>query len=447
MFTKKIFRRFISNLIVLTIVLLPFVGFADVREITATGEYNMGESETLLVAKERVTYIAMQNAVEQAGVYLESYTQVINSSLAKDEIKMIASGIIEVSDKKFDRKISETGGDYVKVTITCKVNTDKVQSMMGKLQDKSQADTLRKIQADYASAMQEITALKQQLTQSPSAVEKKQVEAAIAQNEQKFTAVQWYEKGINTADTFYQISVFRKATELNPQYAEAYVKLAEAYKAQAQDELALEAINKAISLNPADGKALVTRGMVYSLLNRKDLAERDWQAGISLCRQTINTNPNDIDAYINLYLAYSIQGNKDLALSVSNEVVKANPQSAAAYRFRGSSYSFLPQYKRAIENYSQAIKLDPYYFMAYSDRGYAYKLDGKLEAAKQDFTKCIELDPQQVNSYFELAEIQVKLGQKEEAIHNYKLYLQYAHPSDPLIPRVKENIKNLGGML
>ena len=74
----------------LSALLFPCSAYAEVRTITAVGEYTMGEAETPLIAKERADQQAMRAASEQAGVYLESLTEVKNMKLTKDEI-MVSS--------------------------------------------------------------------------------------------------------------------------------------------------------------------------------------------------------------------------------------------------------------------------------------------------------------------------------------------------------------------
>ena len=75
-------RRFLSLTCALVcgmlIALLPIAASAEPHAITATGEYTMGEAETLLVARERALEDAKRNAAEQVGVYVTSSSTVRN---------------------------------------------------------------------------------------------------------------------------------------------------------------------------------------------------------------------------------------------------------------------------------------------------------------------------------------------------------------------------------
>ena len=56
----------------------------------------MSEFETLDVAKQRAKQKATRNAQEQAGVYVSSYTKVINLQVQDDEIIAITNGILKI---------------------------------------------------------------------------------------------------------------------------------------------------------------------------------------------------------------------------------------------------------------------------------------------------------------------------------------------------------------
>ena len=113
---------------------------AETKTITATGDYTMGEGETMLIAKERAVTVAMRNAVEQAGVYLESLSQIKNLQLTKDEVTVVGAGAIEILDKQFDEPKFQSGSAYFHVTITARVNIDSIDSLRSRLRDKSSMD-------------------------------------------------------------------------------------------------------------------------------------------------------------------------------------------------------------------------------------------------------------------------------------------------------------------
>src|SRR4030065_527781 len=116
----------ILKLLLLFFFLLPSICFAEVKEIISEGTYNMGDGETPTIAESRALLQAKRIAVEQAGTYVESYTKVKNLQLTEDEIKVLASGLMEgtILDKK--RTIVGDGFNFW-VKIKARVQLEKME--------------------------------------------------------------------------------------------------------------------------------------------------------------------------------------------------------------------------------------------------------------------------------------------------------------------------------
>lgn len=90
---------------------------------------------------------------------------------------------------------------------------------------------------------------------------------------------------------------FKKAIEINPDYADSYNKRGLVYYNQAQYELAIKDYNFAIQLNPKYTDAYNNRGIVYFELEKYDLAISDYSKAIEL-------DPKYAKAYHNRGLIY-----------------------------------------------------------------------------------------------------------------------------------------------
>src|SRR3989338_3085393 len=214
-------------IIIALFLFLPLHSFAEVKEIISEGTYNMGDGETPSVAESRALLQAKRTALEEAGTYVESYTKVENLQLTKDEIQVLASGIMEV--EFLDKKRTIVGdGFHFWVQIKARVNPDKIEEMAKRVKEKSVVDDYKKIQEAYDKSQKDIEELKKQLAQAKGEKEKKQVEAKITDEERLFEANQWFEKGLkqgykNPYSYKEQIDAFTKAILLYPSYAEAYI--------------------------------------------------------------------------------------------------------------------------------------------------------------------------------------------------------------------------------
>ena len=79
--------------------LAPAPSRAEIRTITATGEYRMGDNDTKTDAKRLSLLDAKRQALEKVGSYLEGVTEVKNLSVTKDEIRSCTAGSVEVTEQ------------------------------------------------------------------------------------------------------------------------------------------------------------------------------------------------------------------------------------------------------------------------------------------------------------------------------------------------------------
>ena len=153
--------------------------------IIAEGIYIMGDGETAAAAEQRAFENAKRSAIEQAGVYVESYSQTKNVQLSKDEVNIISSGLVRatVIDKK--RTIEGENGFRFWCKVNCIIKLDSIADMKARLSDKQLIDQYKDLQAKSAKIEQDLVDLKAQLQNSTSEAVKKATETKIAQNEQK----------------------------------------------------------------------------------------------------------------------------------------------------------------------------------------------------------------------------------------------------------------------
>jgi len=362
----------ISIIIIGFLLFFPYSAFSETKEIISEGAYNMGDGETPSVAESRALLNAKRVALEQAGTYVESYSKVINLRLTEDEVKVLASGLMEVTI--LDKKRTVVGdGIHFYVKIKAKVNPDKMGEMAKKVKEKSVIEDYKKIQREYENSRKEIEELKKKLLEAKGDTEKKQVETKIAGDERLFQANEWFEKGYN-----YWIN---KAILSNQEIKEANISIEEA---AAMGDAAIDAYTKAIALNPNYARAYAMRGIAYAEKGQHDKALEDSNKAISL-------DPSNGFAYIARGSIYAFKGQYDKAIKDLNKAIALNPNYAEAYLGRGSIYYEKGQYDRAIKDFSKAIQLKPDYALAYLARGNTYQKLGNRDKAISDFQKACDM--------------------------------------------------------
>ena len=99
--------RLPSYFLLFTLVtLLPFSSvLAEVRIVSAQGEFRMGDRDTKEDAVRLAAEAAKRNALEQVAIYLESITVVEGEEITRDEIRTYTAGLVLVLDQQANLKV------------------------------------------------------------------------------------------------------------------------------------------------------------------------------------------------------------------------------------------------------------------------------------------------------------------------------------------------------
>jgi len=194
-----------------------------------------------------------------------------------------------------------------------------------------------------------------------------------------------------------------------------------------QFEQAVLYFTKAIEQNSTYAHAYANRGFCYARMNLKDQAMPDYIKAIEI-------DSKNITAYINRGAIYSERGQHDQAISDYSKVIEIDPNHVTAHSNRGANYDYIGLYDQAISDYSKAISLSDYSKATHpsilsgicSNRGITYMHKGLFENAISDFDKAIEIYPAEIISYYRKGDVCKTLGRVNEAIQNYKEFIQRA---------------------
>lgn len=153
-----------------------------------------------------------------------------------------------------------------------------------------------------------------------------------------------------TAITYYQ-----KALKHQPRRVDIYAELGNTYNLQQQSYLAIEAYQRAISLQ-ADQPAWVYQGLAKAFHRQQQYPDAiaAWQRAIEL-----DSQPPDW-VYQGLGNSLSRQGKSTKAIAAYQQAIKINPQSPAwLYRKLGDALVKQEEWNQAISAYQQAIIINP----------------------------------------------------------------------------------------
>jgi len=174
------------------------------------------------------------------------------------------------------------------------------------------------------------------------------------------------------------LDFFTKSIELDSQFKEAYVNLAEALKEFGYDAAALQILDKAISINISDAKIYFSKGRI---LEEKKL----YLQALDSYEKAINLDPLKEGFYLN-------RGNVQKKLHRYTDALKSyelskkiNPEYSDAYSNSGTIYQELNDFKQASIEYEKALSISPHHIDALFNRGSLNKETKKFKEALADF--------------------------------------------------------------
>jgi Cu/Ag efflux protein CusF len=134
--------RAFSIMTLLIVLVLSSVAFAEVQTFTATHTYILGDHDSKEDARQRCLLETKRKILEQAGVYIESSSEVKNFDLTKDKITSFAAAVMQVKDTKEEVGFQQ-GHMTMTLTITATADLAEVRRQMGARQlDADARDTV-----------------------------------------------------------------------------------------------------------------------------------------------------------------------------------------------------------------------------------------------------------------------------------------------------------------
>ena len=304
---------------------------AEIKTYEGVGEYLMSDFETFDVAQQRAKQRAEQSACEQAGVYVESRTEVVNAQVQRDEILTMTSGILKIVDVKFKREFVDDNTTRIRATVKANIDSEDVTKWLAKsLGERSslveQNEQLRRANEEQDK---QIAELKRQLADVKTQRDRKEITEKFAAEDKIFLSNQKYEEGLN----FLQRNDYRRAENL---------------------------FTQAIELNPGNAPAHGMRGTLH-------YSAKNYGAAIDDFNRAVRLDPNWIQMYLLVGYSHYALGNYDAALENLSKAI-----------YLAKNFSFDKKY---------GLTGHKLLATAYYNRGLIYQALGEYERAQADFDK------------------------------------------------------------
>lgn len=180
-----------------------------------------------------------------------------------------------------------------------------------------------------------------------------------------------------------------------------------AYKAQEAKKFseAEELYRKAIELNPNYAYAYNNLGNILSNLERYDEAE-------GFYRKAIDLDPNYALAYYNLGIILKSLNRYSEAETTYRKAIELDPNDALTYNNLGNILNDLERYDEAEAAYRKAIEIDNGDALYYHNLGVLLEILKRYEEAEAAYRKAIEVDPEFNTAYDSLSSLLEQLGKE-----------------------------------
>ncbi len=217
--------------------------WADIKIIEAEASYLMGDNDSKIAAHRIAVLAAKRKALELAGTYIETLTQVRNYQLTKDEILEYTAGILETEILAEEmRGTAERPEIYIKTR--CTVDTSFLFSQIDSYREnedlKEQLDVFTKENSALRKEQELLMAqLAAQKDRAKAEATRKKLDAVLSREESNhettsiwtnlaYKLVDGADAGLNLKqeDLRKQAIVLQKAVTVNPQNHRAHYLLA-----------------------------------------------------------------------------------------------------------------------------------------------------------------------------------------------------------------------------
>jgi TolB-like protein/Flp pilus assembly protein TadD len=253
---------------------------------------------------------------------------------------------------------------------------------------------------------------------------------------------------------------FRKAIELDANYADAHAGLCDTHRERFQatyDMTAFEsaeaACNRALALSPREPSVLISLGQLYRLSGQDDRAEQNFLRAIELddraaaaydgLARTYERQDRLDDAQIAFQRAIDIQpgywrahatmggflfriGRSDEALSFMREAVDLSPNNPRALNSLGTTLYMLGEFDKARDVWYRSLQIDPTP-IAFSNLGTASFYLQDFEQAAAMYSRAVELTPDDYQLWGALGDAyRFMPGREADATSSYEKAIELA---------------------
>ncbi len=217
------------------------------------------------------------------------------------------------------------------------------------------------------------------------------------------------------------IEAFNKAIEVNPLYVHALYNRGTSKKDIDLYNEAIADFNEALRIDPSFGAAYHNRGISKEKIEDMKGAVANYTGAIADYTNGIEFSASKANIYSSRGVAYGKSGMLDKAIEDFNKSIELSPNNPEAFSNRGLANDHAENFEEAMADYTKAIELRPEFSTAYSNRGILKRKLGDIEGAISDYTAAIAIEPTFPEAYYNRGAVYITdLKDTEKACADFK---------------------------
>ncbi len=236
------------------------------------------------------------------------------------------------------------------------------------------------------------------------------------------------------------IAAYSRSLQLNPKFEIAYAHISVAYFQTGRYEKALEYVNSYLETAPSD----LEKGRAFSYLSRIHQARGEQQRALHFAKQALDSGR----WYVGDLLSIKVAMNDRRAVSelrpkllempmVSNRGLRVSERPTLYYQglvalSESDTESALDLFRRSLQNSPYTWDID-----SFEDcLGRAFLRLGRYSEAVSEYERILRLNPNYPLARFHLGEAYRAMGETNQAVENYRSFLEVWKDADQNIPEV-----------
>lgn len=210
------------------------------------------------------------------------------------------------------------------------------------------------------------------------------------------------------------VDALRRAIALDPEDEDNYLDFASLCMNQRSFKAGMTVLEVGLKYHPKSDKLIFMRGVLYAMQDEFDLAEKDFELSAKL-------GPEANFGYIGLGVTYLETGHDAEAIQVLRRRLKEKPNDAGLLYLlgegllRSGASPGSAEYKEAKSSLEKSVSLNPKLCLPHVALGTIYLDEDRTKDAVHEFEQARAIDPTERSAYSHLAVAYRRLGETDKA--------------------------------